>query len=274
MRLEYDYSGLICIWSMVLLLRKFFLAFVAIFLIYSSFADTTVDNIRNKLKVSLPELKVDRVTPSVVPNIYQVFSGHKVFYVDSSGNYAFLGNLVDLNTKKSLTEATVQELSVVNIDDLPLTIAIRRVIGNGDNRLVVFTDPDCPFCQRLEQDTISKLNNITVYYFLYPLPIHKNAISDSKKILCAENPDATFVEYMNKGIQLPKRVDCNSSKKLDTMINVANKYGVDATPTIVLPNGKLISGLVPVDYLNKLIQESTVVTKQKLVESTSKGAQK
>lgn len=242
-----------------MLLKKVLSTIVAIGLFHGIYADTTIENLRNQLKINLPELKIDQISPSVVPNVYQIVSGHKVFYVDSTGNYAFLGNLVDLKNKKSLTEAKVEELSTVNINELPLNIAIRQVIGNGNDKLVVFTDPDCPFCQRLEQETISKLNNVTVYYFLYPLPIHANAIPDSKKILCAENPDTMFYQFMNKGAKLPKRTECKNAKNLDVMVGLGHKYGISSTPTIVLPNGKLISGLVPADYLIKLIKDATPV---------------
>lgn len=219
-------------------------------------ADATTAAIQNNLKTTLPELKVDQINPTAVKNVYEVISGHKVFYVDGSGRYAFLGNMVDLNTKKSITQTKVEQLSVVNWNELPLNIAIKQVIGKGERRIAVFTDPDCPFCQRLEQDTIPKLKNVTVYYFLFPLAIHANAENDSKRILCAENPDATFKAWMVSSIALPARNSCKNSANLPIMKALGNKFGIDAAPTIILPNGKLLPGLAPADYLNKLINDT------------------
>ena len=221
------------------------------------YADATTTAIQNSLKTTLPELRVDQVNPTAAKNIYEVISGHKVFYVDGSGRYAFLGNMVDLNTKQSITQIKVEQLSVVNWNELPLNIAIKQVIGKGERRIAVFTDPDCPFCQRLEQDTIPKLNNVTVYYFLFPLAIHANAENDSKRILCAENPDSTFKAWMLSGKALPARNSCKNSTNLPIMKALGNKFGIDAAPTIVLPNGKLLPGLAPADYLNKLINETS-----------------
>ncbi|MFN7093993.1 MAG: DsbC family protein [Burkholderiales bacterium] len=214
-------------------------------------------NIRINLSKSLPDLTIDQVDPTPVANIYQVISGRKVFYVDNTGRYAFLGNLVDLTTKQSLTEQQVKQLSVVDWNKLPLNIALRQVIGKGEQRIAIFTDPDCPFCKRLETETIPKLNNVTVYYFLFPLSIHANAESDSKKILCSEIPDKVFLDWMKYDKILPSKTTCNNAAKLEQMKEVAKKViQVEATPTIILPNGAIVTGLVPADYLTQLITEA------------------
>ena len=38
---------------------------------------------------------------------------------------------------------------------------------------------------------------------------------------------------------------------------LGDKFGIEATPTIILPNGKILPGLVPPDYLSKLILEDS-----------------
>ena len=232
-------------------------------------AEDAINLLKTNLQANLPELVIDGVNPTVIPGMYEVVAGRKVFYVDATGRYAILGNLVDLTTKESLTERAVKKLTAVNWNDLPLKIAIRRTIGTGENRIAVFTDPDCPFCQRLEQDTIPKLKNVTVYYFLYPLKIHAASEIDSKKILCAENPDQMYLLWMTaKDPILPKSTSCNNSKNLATMMSVGkNIVDIEATPTIILPSGQVIMGLVPADYLNKLIVDSSKNLPKK-VEST------
>lgn len=229
-----------------------------------SYADDITSGIKIHLKADLPELKVDQVNATPVSGVYEVISGRKVFYVDSTGRYAFLGNLVDLETKQSLTEKTVKKVTVINWNQLPLQIALRNTIGPGNRRIAVFTDPDCPFCKHLEQDTIAKLKDVVVYDFLFPLKIHENGVNDSKKILCSENPEATFTLWMTMGVKLPDKTVCPNSFKLAKMQDVGNNIvGVEGTPTIVLPNGQIISGVVPADYLNKLITDTSGVPPSK-----------
>lgn len=209
------------------------------------------------LKKNLPKLNIDTINNTSIDGIYEVISGNKVIYVDKTGRYAFIGNLVDLEKKYSITEKTVTLISKVDWNKLPLKFALRLVIGNGDKRIAVFTDPECPFCKRLEQETLIKLNNVTIYYFLYPLSIHKDGIINSEKILCSENPLNTYLNYMKKNISLPNKVICNNTNSLNIIKTITDRYvHVDETPTIVLPNGDVAIGLMPAEYLIQLINES------------------
>lgn len=237
------------------MIKRLLLLFALISTVY---ADDTTSAIKIHLKADLPELKVDQVNTTPVAGVYEVVSGRRVFYVDSTGQYAFLGNLVNLDTKQSLTEKTVKSVTVVNWNQLPIQIALRQTIGPGNRRIAVFTDPDCPFCKRLEQEVTPKLKDVVIYYFLYPLKIHEDAVDDSKKILCAQNPEATFVSWMALGKKLPPLTVCRNALKLSKMQAVGtNIVGVDSTPTIVLPNGQIVTGLLPADYLNKLITDTS-----------------
>lgn len=233
---------------------------LAISITNSFAADATVPSVITKnLRNNLPNLTIDRIIPTQVPGIYEVDSGRKVFYVDSTGNYAFVGNLLDLTSKINYTEARTEALNRIDFNKLPLNIAMKKIIGNGRDKIAIFTDPDCPFCKRLEGETIPKLKNVTVYYFLYPLPIHPDAVNDSKRILCSENPESAMFATMVKGTPLTKYDSCENAGKLAKMQDVANNLvQVTGTPTIILPNGKIVSGLIPADYLTKLIDDNSI----------------
>ena len=226
--------------------------------IYLANADDISNKMISNLRLSLPELTIDQVNTTVIPNIYEVVSGRKVFYVDATGRYMILGNVVDLATKQSITQSRVEKLSMVDWKKLPLQLALKLVLGNGQRKIAVFTDPDCPFCRRLEQNTIPQLVNVTVYYFLFPLSIHANAQIDAKKIICSEVPEKTFSDWMRKDIPLPMTSNCKAITNLAIIQDLGKKViGIEATPTIVLPNGRIVAGLIPADYLNKLINEES-----------------
>lgn len=226
--------------------------------VYAVSNQQVVSDIQAKLKINLPDLVIDQIIATPIQGIYEVDSGRKVFYVDRSGDFALLGNLLDLKTKTSLTEYRTEALNKINWKQLPLDLALLRIKGNGDkNRIAIFTDPDCPFCKRLETETISHLNDIRIYYFLFPLPIHSQAMDHAQRILCAENPESAMLSFMTKDIGLGKNNTCGNINKLTKIIAVGrNIVQVSGTPTIVLPNGRLVSGLVPADYLSRLITEN------------------
>ncbi len=224
---------------------------------------TKIDPIKimqDKLNKKLPDLKIDSITLTPINNIYEVISGRKIFYVDQDINYMLLGDLLDLNTKTSLTETKLESLNNITWDYLPTNLAIKHVIGNGERKIAVFTDPDCPFCKQLEQNVLKKLNNITIYYFLYPLPMHLDAKNKAKKILCSANPEVAYLDWMTNGKLINvmhNAVTCDAANQLSVIEKLAkDTIGINATPTIVLSNGNLLDGVVPLDYLNQLIDDA------------------
>lgn len=226
----------------------------------ASSSDTqTITTIKSNLKKNLPDLVIDKVIPTRFSGVYEVDSGRKVLYVDSTGNLALIGNMFDLTNKVSLTEQRTNELNVIDWKKIPTDIAIRRVKGNGSNQIAVFTDPDCPFCKRMEAETLSKLTDVTIYYFMFPLEIHPHAASDSRRILCSENPESSMIAFMVKDAKLTKNESCTNAANLAKMMDVgSNLIQVTGTPTVVLPNGRIVSGLVPADYLSRMIDANRV----------------
>ena len=61
-----------------------------------------------------------------------------------------VGAVYDTETKRNLTEARQRELNRVAFASLPLDLAIKKVKGNGERKLAIFSDADCPFCAKLE----------------------------------------------------------------------------------------------------------------------------
>jgi hypothetical protein len=61
----------------------------------------------------------------------------------------------------------MRKLNRVALDKLPMDLAFKRVKGNGARKLIIFSDADCPFCHRLE-DEMKAVDNVTIYNL--PLP--------------------------------------------------------------------------------------------------------
>jgi thiol:disulfide interchange protein DsbC len=216
----------------------------------------SADQLKTDLVKQVPGLdKIDQVNPTKVSGLYEVVVGRKIFYVSTDGKYAMFGNMVDLSTKKSVTEARMQELAKVDFSKLPLDLAIKQVVGDGSRKIAVFTDPDCPYCKMFEKQVVPQLNNVTVYSFLFPLPIHPNAASDAKKIWCSKDRNETWASWMQKDTPLPTDVSCDTSG-LDTVMKIGTELvQVDGTPTIVLENGQIIPGMLPAEQLNAKLDE-------------------
>jgi thiol:disulfide interchange protein DsbC len=181
--------------------------------------------------------------------MYEVSVGRKVFYVSSDGKYAVFGNIIDLDSKENLTEKRVGELSKIDFSKLPLDLAIKSVNGKGTRTLVVFSDPDCPYCQMFEKQIAPNLLDTTIYTFMFPLSIHPNSKSDVTKIWCSKDRTKTWQDWMRNKKPLPSNMSCDS-KDLEKIVDVANNVvHLDATPTLILANGQILQGMLPPDQL-------------------------
>ena len=216
------------------------------------------DQIKQILTKEIPGItKIDDVTKSPINGIYEVVVGRKVFYTTTDGKYLIFGNVIDATTKKSITEARTDSLNKINWSDLPLDLAIKEVNGTGERKLVVFSDPDCPYCQMFEKQVAPNLTNTTIYTFLFPLPMHPRAKPDSHAIWCSKDRTSVGVEWMRNKTALPTDVKCDTSD-LDKIYKIGTDIvQVEGTPTIILENGQILSGMVPADQLISQMDEAS-----------------
>ncbi|MFK4048837.1 DsbC family protein [Acinetobacter venetianus] len=212
--------------------------------------------LEQNFKRNYPDLPIKSVSPSPLTGIYEVYVAGKIIYTDETAKYLFFGNLLDVKNKTNLTEERLIELGKIDVKQLPLNQAIKYVKGNGERTLYVFTDPDCPYCQKLEQ-YMTSIDNVTVYIFLFPLKkLHPQAEIAANKIWCAKNQYEAWEDYM-----LHRKLSKNSGQ-CDTPIqkNIAlgQSLQINGTPTIFFANGMRVSG-IPQDaeQIELLLQEAS-----------------
>ena len=218
--------------------------------------DASVEQtIRGKLEKAYAEqqIKVLSVHPTPLDSLYEVvLSGKTVIYTDAKGDYMIVGDFIDIKNRKSLTDERTAQLNAVEYDSLPFDMAIKEVRGNGKLQVAVFSDPDCPYCKRLEHE-FAKMTDITIYNFMMPIPsLHPSAEAKAVRIWCSPNRTAAWTEWMRKGTVPPESAGCENPVK-ETMA-LGNRYGFNGTPTVVLPNGKVMAGYMPKEELQKVLE--------------------
>ena len=121
-------------------------------------------SLKAAVEAAYPKFKVDSVTKTQYGGLYEVFMGGQIVYTDEKLTFLIAeGRLVDPKSKKDVTGERLEELTKVDFNSLPLDQAIKVVKGNGSRKLVVFSDVDCPYCKRLEQNELSHVTDVTVY---------------------------------------------------------------------------------------------------------------
>lgn len=230
--------------------KNFFAIALPIFLLACT-AQADEAAIKKNLQERFAGATIKHVAKSPVKGMYEVVMDGQLLYTDEKADYLFVGTLVEAKTQRNLTEARMRELFKVNFSSLPIDLAIKVVKGDGKRKMVVFSDPECPFCRKLEKE-LESVNNVTIYTFLYPIAsLHPNAGEKSKAIWCAPDRAKAWNDLMLKGIEPKNGSTCDTP--LAKLAELGKKYNVTGTPTIIFEDGRLVPGAVPAAELEKFL---------------------
>jgi thiol:disulfide interchange protein DsbC len=209
--------------------------------------DPDLGTIKTELVKKFKGRTVQSVRTSPIKGLYEVvLEPRQVVYADAHGDYIVVGDLVDMKRHASLTEERMRELSRTDFSKLPFDAAFKVVKGNGARKVAVFSDPDCPFCKKLERDTLAKLDNVTIYTFLLPLTqLHPDSSRKASLIWCAQDKSKAWEGWMFEG-KLPEN-DGSCANPLKEIEALAGKLGVQATPSMVFESGEVTAGAIDPD---------------------------
>lgn len=220
-------------------------------LVSACYAQSDIATVKKAIAEKFPEAGSNIEVTKTTFGWYEVYAGGRLFYTDEDVNYFFLGNIVEAKSMSNITAQRLQKLSAIKFESLPLDFAIKTVKGNGKRKVAVFSDPDCPYCKRLEKDLVN-VTDVTIYTFLYPIPsLHPDAARKSKAIWCAPNRQKAWDDYMLRGV-LAADKSCDSP--IDEIQAVGQKYKMNGTPTLVFADGRVVPGAISTSdmetYLN------------------------
>jgi thiol:disulfide interchange protein DsbC len=216
--------------------------------------------IRKSLEQKFPGAAVKHIAKTDYLGLYEVMLDDTMIYTDPKVAYVFVGSMYDTATKQNLTDARSRKLNRVAVDKLPYELAFTRVKGDGSRKLVIFSDADCPFCHRLENE-LKGLDNVTIYTFLFPIDqLHPDAARKSKQIWCAPDKVKAWDEFFASGKVPDNKGDCGDPVAKTQALG--NSLKINATPTLVFADGTMIPGALPLPQIEKEIAAAEVEAKK------------
>lgn len=175
----------------------------------------------------------------------EITQGDKTFivYMDFAKKFLVEGRFTAI---EKLGESA--PLKKVDLSKIPLDNAVVLGDRNAAKKVIVFDDPECPYCAKLHQE-IKKIletrKDVAFYIKMYPLAIHPDAYEKSKAIVCSKS--AKLLDDAFAGKKLPK-ADCET-KELDNNIKLAAELEIRGTPALIFPDGRLFPGYAPAETL-------------------------
>lgn len=220
------------------------------------------EDIKKKLSIFGSGFEVVKVENSPINNLYKVVikSGDKyaVVYMDCKLNYALIGSMVELSSKRDLTRETVAEYQLKSqqkkLDELKKILGndkfeeLKKVLGPNIAQLLIvnltnvpkegviiygdpkakytvyiISDPQCPFCAKLHQsikEVLAKEKDVKFEITLFPLPFHQYAEGIAENI-ASQTDMAKRKELLDKSFEAVSNRNVGDLEKL----NKANEKG-------------------------------------------------
>ena len=179
---------------------------------------------------------------SSVDGLYEVISGQNVIYLDPKTGVRLIGEMYTKEGKNLTVESRDKAAAQAVLKELPLDKAIK--IGKGKNKVIMFTDPDCPFCRKME-DYFRDRKDVTRYVYLLPLEqLHPKALDKSKTILCSKDREKAFLDAVAGSLDNTVLKPCSDEKVVNLLAetkSLAQKLGIQGTPYLIV-NGVPVRG--------------------------------
>ena len=221
-------------------------------LVPAAFADEAA--IRKNISERVPDFpKIDEITKTSIPGLYEIRVGTDILYTDEQGNYLIEGQLIETKTRTNLTEQRVAKLTAIDFKALPLKDAMVWKQGTGERKLVIFADPNCGYCKKFERDLLN-VKDITVYTFLYPI-LGPDSTEKSKQIWCAKDNAKVWRDWMIKGTPIAESPTCDTSA-LSRNVALGRKHRINGTPGVVYEDGKMQPGAVGAEAVERQLAAS------------------
>lgn len=207
--------------------------------------------IRAAIAKLVPGTKVESVRATPVAGVMEVTTSDDLIYMTADGKYLLTGNLIDVASKRDLTEVARAGARRVLLRNVRADQMVVFPAARPKYTVTVFTDVDCGYCRKLHSQ-IADYNRlgITVDYLFYPREgIGSESFDKAVAVWCSPNRQQALTDA-KKGLPV-KKINCTNPVTMD--YNLGQKFGVQGTPAIYAADGTQIGGyLSPEEMKAKL----------------------
>lgn len=179
--------------------------------------------------------------------------GPQIYYVDEAASVIITGHAIDAKSGRNLTEERSRELDSIEWSSLPLQWAITSKRGSGRRKIAVLSDPNCPYCRRLEE-ALAKLDDITVHILPYAV-LGPKSERQAKSVWCSKDRVKAWNDLMFRRIE--PRVSPGCDNPIDELAQYGRSLSANSTPTWFLETGERYSGAMPLEEVRALLDKAS-----------------
>ena len=138
----------------------------------------------------------------------------------------------------------------VEVSKIPLDDAIVLGATTATKKVIVFTDPDCPYCRQLHEimkQVVAKHSDVSFALIMNPLPMHKDSPKKAQTIICTKS--VAILDDAFSGKAVPEPAATCTAAAVERSTALARSLEFNGTPTLVRDDGTVLSGYLPEDKL-------------------------
>lgn len=232
-------------------MRLFLCSLGLLGLLFTGFAQADKADLKTAIQAFFPGSKIESLTKTPYLGLYEAVIDGEIFYTDEEAEYFFMGHIVDAKKRVSLTNERMQQIldaRRIAIDSLPLKYALKTVKGNGERSLIVYSDPNCPYCKKLEKE-LENVTDITIYTLLYP--VLNGSMETAEAIWCAKDQVKAWDNFMLRS-EAPTAKNCNAP--LQALLDSGRQHRVTGTPTLIFADGSVVPGFIPQSEIERRLE--------------------
>jgi len=208
------------------------------------------------VKKIAPNGKVTDVKVAPLKSVWQIDvdageGKHGTIYLDFSKKFVIAGQIVPVETIGKQPPPRKVDVSKIPLDD-----ALMVGAATARKKVIVFTDPDCPYCRELHKimkQVVAKRGDIAFAVILNPLPMHKDAPKKAQTILCTKSLE--ILDDAFEGKTVPEPAATCTADAVERSKALANSFEFQGTPTLVRDDGIVLFGFLPEDQLQEWIDK-------------------
>lgn len=220
----------------------------------------------------MPNTKIDKIERAEIDGFYKAFLGNgNMLYINPFKRVIFIGEIYTAGgtsltaNDRDVWQSELAKVAIKNTKASELLQNARKVTyGKGSKRyaLIIFTDPECPYCAKLDEFLEQK--DVSVYVNYLPLNFHQNAKKWSEQILSSKDIKAAMKQVRTTQKDLEVKITKEAQKTLQATMKLAQKLNINGTPKVFVIDTK---------DKNKLVEVIEGANLQKIQEFLDKDKQ-
>ncbi len=109
--------------------------------------------------------------------------------------------------------------------------------ATAQQRLPFFEDPNCRFYQRYDRETLSKINNVTIYVFLVPF-LSEDSMVKACSIWNSVDRAKAFNAWMVEGVEPTANPTERAEMVMKRNIDLMERVGIQSVPATFVADGR------------------------------------